>query len=120
VGEARFNRGLRDGFRIEDGSQRPTHRKRVDGGPDARTMGAMRRLPFLLAFLVPLASAAPQDGAGERATLVIVAPLEWCPDLEPFVAARSQEFRVELAPLETTLANAPGADAPERLKRHLY
>ncbi len=83
-------------------------------------MGAMRRLPFLLAFLVPLASAAPQDGAGERATLVIVAPLEWCPDLEPFVAARSQEFRVELAPLETTLANAPGADAPERLKRHLY
>lgn len=80
----------------------------------------MRSLPILLAVLAPLAHAAPQDGSGERATFVIVAPLEWCADLEPFVAARSREFRVELAPLEATLASSPGIDAPERLKRHLY
>lgn len=86
----------------------------------------MMTLMWLLAPLAALhAKPALQEGREPDATavlptFVIVAPGAWAGALEPFVAARAREFRVELAPLEATLADSPGSDAPERLKRHLY
>jgi len=51
---------------------------------------------------------------------VVLAPAEWRAALEPLVAARAAELRVEFAALEDVQASAEGVDPPERVKRHLY
>jgi len=55
-----------------------------------------------------------------RPTFVVLAPAEWRAALEPLAAARAGTFAVELTALEDVLASEAGADAPERLKRHLW
>jgi peptidase C25-like protein len=73
-------------------------------------------------MLVPLVALAGlwQTPAEERPLLVVLAPSEWSAALEPFVAARAGELRVERTALEDVLANDTGVDPPERIKRHLH
>jgi hypothetical protein len=70
-------------------------------------------LPFLLLL-------APQSPAPDKPGFALIAPAAWTKTLEPFVAARSTDLRVELATLEDVLAKEKGSDAPERIKQHLY
>ena len=71
-------------------------------------------MPAIL-LLGALLSAAPEPPG-----VVVVAPEAWSEALAPWVAARSAELQVESVALEELLAGAGGADAPEKIKRHLY
>lgn len=52
--------------------------------------------------------------------LVVVAPAEWQPLLQPFVETRARELPTRFLALEDALAAQPEGDSPERLKRELY
>ena len=51
---------------------------------------------------------------------MIIAPRRFEAELKPFVEYRRRSLPVELAALETVLAENPGVDDPEKLKRFLY
>jgi hypothetical protein len=52
--------------------------------------------------------------------MVIVTPCQFEDDLKGFIEYRRRSMPVEVAVLETVLAENPGVDDPERLKRFLY
>jgi hypothetical protein len=83
---------------------------------------------FLLAILLvaglPLSAVAQKSPAKPRPSanrgLVIIAPRRFEAELKPFVEYRRHSVPVEVAILETVLAENPGVDDPEKLKRFLY
>ncbi len=71
--------------------------------------------------LVAQAPAAPAvAGAGARPRHVVVAPRAFHAALADYVAHRSKDAEVELVELERVLAQTPGVDDPEKLKRFLF
>jgi hypothetical protein len=60
---------------------------------------------------------AASDG---KPLLVIIAPQQFEKELAPFIEHKQKELTVEVAYLETILAQNQGADDPEKLKHFLY
>ena len=52
--------------------------------------------------------------------LLVIAPEAWHPALANFATYKSRQLPVELRSLESILANSPGVDDPEKLKRFFY
>lgn len=66
------------------------------------------------------AQASPPNPPQADRGLVIIAPRRFEVELKPFVEYRRRGFPVEVAILETVLAESRGVDDPEKLKRFLY
>ena len=83
-------------------------------------------LLFAILFLVgtPLSAIAqtppPKPRPPANRGLVIVTPRRFEAELKGFVEYRRRSLPVEVAILETVLAENPGVDDPEKLKRFLY
>jgi hypothetical protein len=58
--------------------------------------------------------------SGDKPLLLIVTPQQFEKELTPFVEFKQKELTVELAILETVIAQSPGVDDPEKLKHFLY
>ena len=71
---------------------------------------------LLLAMLLPalLHAAAPPR------RMLVIAPEAWHPVLISFTTYKNKQLPTELRSLEGILANTPGVDDPEKLKRFLY
>ena len=83
----------------------------------------------VLLIAIPLLAASPPSPVGQTPPnprpsagrgLVIVAPRRFEAELKPLVQHRRRSLPVEVAILETVLAENPGVDDPEKLKRFLY
>ena len=64
--------------------------------------------------------AARPTGGSSAKRLLIIAPAAFHPALREFVAHKQKLLSTELRSLESVLADSPGVDDPEKLKRHLY
>jgi len=62
----------------------------------------------------------PRPQPAARQGLVIIVPRSFDAALKPFVVHRRRDLPVEVAILEKVLAETPGVDDPEKLKRFLY
>ncbi|MEX2218309.1 MAG: C25 family cysteine peptidase [Phycisphaerales bacterium] len=68
----------------------------------------------------PQTRPAAAEPARARPSFLVVAPRTFVPALGEYLATRNAEMRTEILPLEDALAEQPGADDPEKLKRCLY
>ena len=71
---------------------------------------------LLLAMLLPPSLHA----AATPRRMLVIAPEAWHPILANFATYKNKQLPTELRSLEGILANTPGVDDPEKLKRFLY
>jgi hypothetical protein len=83
-------------------------------------------LIFATIALFPLHAAEPKNEAPAASVssvqplLIVVTPRQFEKELVPFIEHKQKDLSVEVAALETILAQNPGVDDPEKLKHFLY